>query len=348
MNILAVESSCDDISWALVKDAREILSMGIVSQIDIHAKTGGVVPEVAAREHAVTVIPTLLSVMEGRSWDEVDAVAVTAGPGLLGSLLVGMTAAQTLAVLHNKPLIPVHHIQGHVYANWLDRDPEDISFPALVLTVSGGHNDLYLMGGPGDFVHLGATQDDAAGEAFDKVARLCGLAYPGGPAIETSLREHPVPPGEEPLFTFPRAKTQGAYDWSFSGLKSDVRRQVEKLEGEGNWNDHTRSHVLEAFEEAVVDALLTKTASALKDHGVRTLLVTGGVSANARLRRRLEEFEAQSGVRVHVPVKKLYCTDNAAMIGAAAYMIATHEPDKILRERAAILALTPALRYRLV
>jgi len=348
MNILAVESSCDDISWALVKDAREILSMGIVSQVDIHTKTGGVVPEVAAREHAVTIIPTLMQVMEGRDWKDVDAIAVTAGPGLLGSLLVGMTGAQTLAILREKPLIPVHHIEGHVYANWLDRSPEEIVFPAVVLTVSGGHNDLYFMEGPGQFTALGQTQDDAAGEAFDKVARLCGLGYPGGPAIERHLTEHPLPRDVENPLRFPRAKTAGQYDWSFSGLKSDVRRTVEQLAHAGTWNEEHRTFVLDAFEEAVVDALVTKTTEAFKKMGAKTLLVTGGVSANSRLRDRFNAFAHATGSRVLVPVKKLYCTDNAAMIGAAAYMVATYQPEKVLHTTEEKLRLSPALRYSLV
>ena len=343
MNILAVESSCDDISWALVKDAREILSLGIVSQIDIHAKTGGVVPEVAAREHAVTIVPTLEAVMEGRNWDDVDAIAVTAGPGLLGSLLVGMTGAQTLAILRDKPLIPVHHIQGHVYANWLERDPAEIPFPAIVLTVSGSHNDLYLMEGPGRFVHLGENLDDAAGEAFDKVSRLCGLAaYPGGPAIEKYLQEHPV---QEQPYHFPRAKTPRPYDWSFSGLKSEVRRTVEQLSASETWNDTTRTQVLDAFEDAIIDALASKALLATKEYKAKALLVTGGVSANNRLRARMEKDAA---LPVFFPMKKLYCTDNAAMIGAAAYMLATHQPEAVLHTREQKLSLQPALRYSLV
>lgn len=349
MNILAVESSCDDISWALVKDAREILSMGVVSQIEIHAKTGGVVPEVAAREHAVTIVPTLEAVMEGHSWDDVDAIAVTAGPGLLGSLLVGITGAQTLAVLRDKPLIPVHHIQGHVYANWLERNPADIVFPSVVLTVSGGHNDLYRMEGPGRFIHLGETQDDAAGEAFDKVARLTGLSYPGGPAIENYLRDygHLLETAGQP-YHFPRARTEKPENWSFSGLKSEVRRTVERLVAEGQWNDTARAQVLDAFVEAVVDALGTKALhAAIKEHA-QTLLVTGGVSASSRLRSFLEEEGKKNGLAVLFPVKKLYCTDNAAMIGAAAYMLASYEPEKILRTREEKLSLSPALRYSLV
>lgn len=347
MNILAVESSCDDISWALVKDAREILSLGIVSQTEIHAKTGGVVPEVAAREHAVTIIPTLEKVMEGQDWEKVDAIAVTAGPGLLGSLLVGMTGAQTLSILREKPLIPVHHIQGHVYANWLDRPPEDITFPAIVLTVSGGHNDLYLMKGIGQFEHLGGTQDDAAGEAFDKVARMCGLSYPGGPAIEGYLQEHSDLLSEEVLY-LPRAKTQGVYDWSFSGLKSDVRRRIEQYQAAGTWNEQKCADLLKGFVDAVVDALAQKAWSAYDKLGAKSLLVTGGVSASSFLRERMEREAELRGTNALFPMKKLYCTDNAAMIGAAAYMIATHAPEEVLHTAEQKMQLRPALRYALV
>jgi len=348
MRILAVESSCDDLSWAVVEHGTTLLSHKIASQVELHNLTGGVVPEVAAREHMRTVMPVLEELEKEIPLATIDAIACTNGPGLLGSLLVGITAAQTLALELGKPLIPVHHIEGHIYANWLDRTSEEMVFPMVVLTVSGGHNDLYFCEEEGSYHSLGSTLDDAAGEAFDKVARMLGLGYPGGPAIENFLKKHASAFTYEGLYTFPRSwGSKGSYTFSFSGLKSDVRRQVE---AKGELTTKDVFEMAHAFQEAVVEVLGTKLLRAAKEKGSKTICVTGGVSANTALKDYVLEQAARYGIskdQVRFPMKKFYSTDNAAMIAAAAYFLAQRDPERVCATTEKILEMQPFLSYGL-
>lgn len=315
--ILAIESSCDETGAAVVVDGRRLASNAVASQVALHAATGGIVPEVAARQQLRWIVPTVESALDdaGVGWDDLDAVAVTYGPGLIGSLLVGVNFAKALSVAHGLPLIGVNHIEGHIYANWLTRTaadepmPPDPPFPLLCLVVSGGHTQLVLMHDHGRYALLGQTVDDAAGEAFDKVGRLLGLPYPGGPAISRAAES------AAPATRFPRARTEGAYDFSFSGLKTAVLREVagyrerdEPIPVDG---------IAAAFEEAVVDALASKTVAAAVDHGVAAVALGGGVAANRALRRALTERLGAEGLELMVPPPE-WCTDNGAMIGAAA------------------------------
>jgi N6-L-threonylcarbamoyladenine synthase len=320
MLILGIETSCDETSVAVVKDGRTVLSNVISSQIDLHRLTGGVVPEVAARQHVLKMHPVLDEALEeaGVSITDIDLIAVTERPGLIAALLVGTSAAKTLALLGNIPLVPVYHIEGHIYANWLDHQ-EETSFPIVILTVSGGHNELILMTGHATFKELGATRDDAAGEAFDKVARLLDLPYPGGPEI-SRLAESGDPKG----YDLPRAMMKEGYDFSFSGLKSAVSRLV-KAEGDSL----RREDLAASFQEAVVDALSTKLIRAAKEFGAKEVHLAGGVSANKRLRTlthsRLKS--ALPDVPLRFPQKIAYCTDNAAMIAAAGYFEYKKNPN---------------------
>lgn len=347
MRILAVESSCDDMSWAVVKDGREVEACHIFSQTDIHTLTGGVVPEVAAREHVKQAIPALRAIEESiGGFENIDAIAMTQGPGLLGSLLVGISTAQTLALFLNKPLIPVHHIEGHIYANWLERQEDEITFPLLVLTVSGGHNDLYYMKDFFSYELVGHSLDDAAGEAFDKVARILELGYPGGPAIEKFLSESH---GIKIRRHLPRAlKQKGNHHFSFSGLKSDVKRHVTLLKNENNFTLEERIDIAAAFQESVVEVLADKLFAAAQYMDVKSLCVSGGVSANNALKEYMLSSASKNGFRqeqIFFPVKKLYSTDNAAMIGAAAYYVAEKKPEKILDTEEKIMSASPLLVY---
>ncbi|MDQ4034491.1 MAG: tRNA (adenosine(37)-N6)-threonylcarbamoyltransferase complex transferase subunit TsaD [Chloroflexota bacterium] len=315
--ILAIESSCDETGVAIVVGGRRIEANQVASQVALHAATGGIVPEVAARQQLRWIVPTLAAAFEqaGAGWEEIDAVAVTYGPGLIGSLLVGVNVAKALAVSHDLPLVGVNHIEGHIYANWLtDVDatsplPTEPPFPLLCLVVSGGHTQLVLMHDHGRYTLLGQTVDDAAGEAFDKVGRLLGLPYPGGPAISAAAV------GAAPATRFPRARTSGPYDFSFSGLKTAVLREVEGYRARDE--PIPVDGIAAAFEEAVVDALATKTVAAARDHGVAAVALGGGVAANAALRRALGERLRADGLGLMVP-PPAWCTDNGAMIGAAA------------------------------
>lgn len=310
MNILGIETSCDETACAVVRDGRDVLANSVASQIDIHAKTGGVVPEVAAREHVVHMIPVLDECMAaaGLGWNRIDALAVTQGPGLVSSLIIGTETANVISHVKGIPLIPVQHIVGHIYSNWLDASDE-IEFPVLVLTVSGGHNELVLMRGHGEFEVLGETRDDAAGEAFDKVARMLGLGYPGGPVISRVAES-----GLADAYEFPRAWLEkGSLDFSFSGLKTAVLDLVKK---EGRDDDQFKADVAASFQEAVVEILAGKLKMALdKNPEVKEVHLAGGVSANLRLREICKE---RFGNLRH-PVKMAYCTDNAAMIACAGY-----------------------------
>ena len=315
--ILAIESSCDETGVAVVVGGRRIEANEVATQVALHAATGGIVPEVAARQQLRWIVPTLEAALAnaGAGWDDLDAVAVTYGPGLIGSLLVGVNVAKALAVAHDLPLVAVNHIEGHIYANWLtDAGPDDVlppepEFPLLCLVVSGGHTQLVLMHDHGRYTLLGQTVDDAAGEAFDKVGRLLDLPYPGGPAISAAAE------GASPATRFPRARTDGAYDFSFSGLKTAVRREVEGYRERGE--PIPIDGIAAAFEDAVVDALTTKTVAAAVDHGVASVALGGGVAANRALRRTLEERLAAEGLALRVP-PPAWCTDNGGMIGAAA------------------------------
>jgi N6-L-threonylcarbamoyladenine synthase len=315
--ILAVESSCDETGVAVVVGGRRIEANQVASQVALHAATGGIVPEVAARQQLRWIVPTLEAAMDeaAATWDDLDAVAVTYGPGLIGSLLVGVNVAKAIAVAHDLPLVGVNHIEGHIYANWLtdvgsgEPLPPEPAFPLLCLVVSGGHTQVVLMHDHGRYTLLGQTVDDAAGEAFDKVGRLLDLPYPGGPAISAAAV------GATPATRFPRARTDGPYDFSFSGLKTAVLREVNGHRERGE--PIPVDGIAAAFEEAVVDALVTKTVAAAIDHGVAAVALGGGVAANRSLRSTLDERLAAEGLPLLVP-PPAWCTDNGAMIGAAA------------------------------
>ena len=314
--ILAIESSCDETGVAVVVGGRRIEANAVASQVALHAATGGIVPEVAARQQLRWIVPTLETALADAAvgWSELDAIAVTYGPGLIGSLLVGVNMAKALAVAHGLPLVGVNHIEGHIYANWLtDAEPgapmpAEPPFPLLCLVVSGGHTQLVLMHDHGRYALLGQTVDDAAGEAFDKVGRLLGLPYPGGPAISAAAE------GATPAARFPRARTDGRYDFSFSGLKTAVLREVAGYRERGE--PIPVDGVAAAFEEAVVDALVTKTVAAAEAYGVAAVALGGGVAANRSLRATLRDRLAAAGMPLLVP-PPAWCTDNGAMIGAA-------------------------------
>jgi N6-L-threonylcarbamoyladenine synthase len=322
--ILAVETSCDETAIALVEDGRTVRSNVVASQVAMHAAAGGIVPEVAARAHLRWIVPVLDEAWAagGAGWDDVSAVAVTEGPGLAGSLLVGINFAKTLAYVHEKPLVPVNHLEGHLYAAWLADDSRELAepvFPAVALIVSGGHTFLVEMRDHLDYKLLGETVDDAAGEAFDKVGRLLGLPYPGGPAVmkaaEGAVR-HDV--------RFPRAWLGETFDFSFSGLKTAARRMIAtETGGEGTevgqapLPEDRVAEMAEGFQDSVVDVLVTKTVRAAVAAGARSVVLGGGVAANRALRDRLAEEARSAGIPLVVPRPAL-CTDNAAMIGAAA------------------------------
>jgi N6-L-threonylcarbamoyladenine synthase len=302
--ILAIESSCDETAAAVVVDGRRALSSVVASQDELHAETGGVVPEVAARQHLRAVLPVVREALRQAEcgWDGLDAIAATAGPGLPGALVVGLNAARGLAYGRGLPLIPVDHIEGHVCANWLGE--QEPPLPALALVVSGGHTELLLMEDHGHFRRLGGTRDDAAGEAFDKVARLLDLGYPGGPPLSALALT-----AQERSLKLPRAWLRGSDDFSFSGLKTAVLRTVQ---GDAA---PPAAEVAWAFEQSVADVLSRKAARVAEREGVQSLLVGGGVASNAELRRQLTE---RAQLPLFIPSPAL-CTDNAAMIGAAAF-----------------------------
>jgi len=303
MKILGIETSCDETAAAVVEDGTRILSNQIASQVEIHARYGGVVPEVASRQHLLSIIPILKQAMAEAevAWSDLAGVAVTIGPGLAGSLLVGVNVAKAMALAHGLPIIGVNHLEGHIYANWLEGN--SISFPVVCLIVSGGHSDLVLMRGHGDYVVLGRTRDDAAGEAFDKAARILGLGYPGGPAIEQAARAGTA------SIQLPRAWLRGSSDFSFSGVKTALLRLAEA--GEVS----SVADAAASFQAAVIDVLVTKTVAAARERRVRQVLLAGGVASNELLRNWLAE---KSPLPVLVP-QPILCTDNAAMIAACGY-----------------------------
>ncbi len=311
--ILGIETSCDETAAAVVQDGRVILSNVVASQVEMHARYGGVFPEVASREHVIKIAPVLRAALEDANvtWNDLAAVAVTNGPGLAGSLLVGVNAAKGLAFGNNLPLLGINHLEGHVYANWLEASilngsaPEKI-FPLVALIVSGGHSEIILMRGHGQYEMLGRTIDDAAGEAFDKVARLLGLGYPGGPAIQNAAEA-----GDPNAFKLPRAWLGSTYEYSFSGLKTAVLHLVNKFEKK----DLPVADIAASFQNAVADVLVAKTLQAAQEFGAQQILLAGGVAANKQLR---QEMQARADIPVLIPRPKL-CVDNGAMIAAAAW-----------------------------
>ena len=312
MNILAIESSCDETAAAVVQDGRKVLSNIISSQIEIHKLYGGVVPEIASRKHIEKVIQVVDEALKEASltMDEIDAVAVTYGPGLVGALLVGVSAAKSIAFAHNKPLIGVHHIEGHISANYIEN--EELEPPFLCLVVSGGHTNLVIVKDYGEYEVLGKTRDDAAGEAFDKVARAIGLGYPGGPKIQKISEE-----GNKDAIAFPRAKVADSpFDFSFSGLKSSVLNYINSCEMKGE--EINKADIAASFQEAVVDVLVSHTIEGAKQLGFKKIAMAGGVASNAVLREEMKEACERRGFKFYHP-SPILCTDNAAMIGAAAY-----------------------------
>jgi N6-L-threonylcarbamoyladenine synthase len=314
MRILGIDTSCDETSAAVVEDGTLLLSNVIASQVEIHARYGGIVPEVASRQHILSIIPVVSQAMDesGTKWGNLDGIAVTNGPGLAGSLLVGVNMAKAMSFARRLPLSGVNHLEGHIYAAWLTG--KEIEFPLVCLIVSGGHSDLTLMRGHGDYVLLGETRDDAAGEAFDKAARILGLGYPGGPAIERAAREGIA------CIDLPRAWLKGTYDFSFSGLKTALFRLVEAGKITAVSRDKkdslpTTADAAASFQEAVIDVLVGKTVLAARECNVRQVLMVGGVAANRTLAKRLID---SSPVPVIVPPPSL-CTDNGAMIAASGY-----------------------------
>ncbi|REK60948.1 MAG: tRNA (adenosine(37)-N6)-threonylcarbamoyltransferase complex transferase subunit TsaD [Brevibacillus sp.] len=309
--ILGIETSCDETSAAVVQDGRIVLSNVIASQADIHKRFGGVVPEVASRRHVENITLTIEEALSqaGRSLDEIHAIAVTYGPGLVGALLVGVAAAKAISFARGIPLIGVHHIAGHIYANRL---VEEMQFPLVALVVSGGHTELVLMRAHGEYEILGETRDDAAGEAYDKVARALKLPYPGGPHIDRLAREG------EPRVPLPRAWLEpDSYDFSFSGLKSAVLNTLHNASQRGETIDP--ADLAASFQDSVTEVLVEKTIRAAKEYKARQVLLAGGVAANRGLRERLQQRCEAEGIALVIPPLSL-CTDNAAMIAAAGYI----------------------------
>ena len=310
--ILAIETSCDETAAAVLENGRVLLASTVASQMDIHARYGGVYPEVASRQHVLSIMPVIEETLAKAhlTLEALDAVAATRGPGLAGSLLVGLNAAKGIAVGAGLPLVGVNHLEGHIYSAWVVNagdipDPEP-QFPLMALLVSGGHTELNLMEDHLHYLRLGATLDDAAGEAFDKVARLLGLPYPGGPSIQKAAEQ-----GNPRAFKFPRAWLEGTRNFSFSGLKTAVLKEVKKM----NNNPLPVADLAASFQAAVVEVLFQKTMLAAREYEVKNIIVGGGVSANKPLR---EAFLAQTEFPVKIPPLSL-CTDNAAMVAAAGY-----------------------------
>jgi N6-L-threonylcarbamoyladenine synthase len=323
MIILGIESSCDETAASVVKDGRQLLSNVINSQIDIHSLYGGVVPEVAARSHIEVINPVINQALSQASvtWDDIDAIAVTYAPGLIGSLLIGTLAARTLALLKNKPLFPIHHVEAHVYANFLNEQAP--KFPMLALIVSGGHSQLVLFKDHGDYELLGQTQDDAVGEAFDKVAKIIGLPYPGGPSVAKAALE-----GDPYKYALPKARMQNPYDFSFSGLKTAVLRAVQKEVGvdftfpshelSARLNDVQRADFAASFQRVAVETLIDRAEKAFNDYAPASVVIAGGVAANQELRRQLSDR-----LPLHIDYAPMnLCTDNAAMIATLGYYYA--------------------------
>lgn len=325
MRILGIESSADETAAAVVENGNTLLSNVVRSQIDIHKHYGGIIPEVSARSHIEVILPVIESALSQAevTWEDIDAIAVTYAPGLVGSLLIGTLAARTLALIKNKPLYPVHHVKAHVYANFLSPTPP--TFPLLSLIVSGGHSQLVLFTSHEEYQILGRTQDDAIGEAFDKVAKILGLPYPGGPSIaKTALKGNPT------AYQLPKAKLQGAYDFSFSGLKTAVLRAVQKEVGKDFTfpsfelapllSETQRADFAASFQKVAIETLVDKTEKAFNAYSPASVVIAGGVAANQELR---EQLQKRIPLEITYP-PLLLCTDNAAMIATLAYYQAQH------------------------
>ena len=310
--ILAIESSCDETAAAVVKNGREVLSNVISSQIALHTLYGGVVPEIASRKHIEKINQVIEEALEeaGVTLKDITAIAVTYGPGLVGALLVGVSAAKAISFSTGIPVIGVHHIEGHISANYIEN--KELEPPYVCLVVSGGHSHLVVVKDYGEYEIIGRTRDDAAGEAFDKVARAIGLGYPGGPKIDKVSRE-----GDPEAIRFPRAKVgESEYDFSFSGLKSAVLNYLNSCQMKGE--EINQANVAASFQKAVVDVLVDHSISAVKKYGFETFAIAGGVASNSHLREAMEKACAENGIDFYHP-SPIYCTDNAAMIGVAAY-----------------------------
>ena len=309
MYIFAIESSCDETSCSIVKNGSEDISTIILSQIDIHTNYGGVVPEIASREHLknITIVVEECLKKANMTFDEIDAIAVTYGPGLVGSLLVGLECAKTLSLIYNKPLIPVNHMAGHIYANNLTKKME---YPLLSLVISGGHTELIYMKDEYEFEKIGGTLDDSIGECYDKVARVINIGYPGGPVIDKMAME-----GEHE-YNLPIPLNDDSYNFSFSGLKSAVINLKHNFDQRGiNINE---KNLAKSFQDVIIEELCKKTIKAAKEKNVKNLIIAGGVAANRGIRESLEKICKKEKINLSVPSLK-YCTDNATMIGAAAY-----------------------------
>ena len=319
MNVLGVESSCDETAAAVVADGRQIISNVVNSQIDIHKLYSGVVPEVAARSHLEVVIPVIdEAVQTAGGWDQIDAIANTTMPGLIGSILIGSLTARTLAIVKNKPCYPIHHVEAHVYANFLGDNPPQ--FPFLALIISGGHSQIVLFRDHGNYELIGQTADDAIGEAFDKVAKIIGLPYPGGPAIAEAAKF-----GDPNRFHFPKAHMKNKYDFSFSGLKTAVLREVQSAVGVDHTfpstqladklDIQTRNDFAASFQQVACETLVDKLVAATTEFHPKSVVIAGGVAANQELRRQLTE---RLPIPITFPAPSL-CTDNAAMVASLGY-----------------------------
>lgn len=310
--LLAIETSCDETAAAIVVDGKEVKSNVIYSQIELHKLYGGVVPEIASRKHVEKINQVIRAAIEEAqvTWEDIDGIAVTYGPGLVGPLLVGVSAAKTIAFAKGKPIVGVHHIEGHIAANYIEND--QLKPPFMCMVASGGHSHLVYVKDYGEFEIVGRTRDDAAGEAFDKVARAIGLGYPGGPKIDKLAKE-----GNSSAINFPRAYMEDApYDFSFSGLKSAVLNYLNSCEMKGI--EINKADVAASFQQAVIDVLTDNSVRAAKDYGCEKLALAGGVASNSSLRQSLIDRCAREGVEFYYP-SPVYCTDNAAMIGVAGY-----------------------------
>lgn len=318
MRILGIETSCDETAAAIVEDGTKTISNVVASSAEIHAKTGGIIPENAAREQLKCIIPVIEEALnKENSPANIDAIAVTVGPGLVGSLLVGVETAKTLAYAWQKPIIPVNHLLAHLYANWLETETSP-QFPAVALAVSGGHTDLILMKDHEQISWIGGTRDDAAGEAFDKSARVLGLGYPGGPAIALEAAKYVVNNKPQEI-KLPRPMiNEKNFDFSFSGLKTAVIREVQKLKENDQFNDLTIQELSYELQEAITDVLVSKTIKAAEKYQVKSILLAGGVSANQRLREKMQQAVNNKQYTLHIPPSKL-CTDNAAYIAVCAH-----------------------------
>ena len=320
VRVLAIETSCDETAAAIVDDGHLVVSDPVATQIDIHRKYGGVVPELASRNHVVDIIPVVQEALSVANcgWSDLDAIAVTRGPGLVGALLVGIQVSKSLAYAHNIPLIPVHHLAGHLHAVYLHRPGEERppgpGYPHVALAVSGGHTALYRVSAPGDVVQLANTRDDAAGEAFDKVARMLGLGYPGGPVIERIARDGD---DQRHRFTIPRFK-DGALDFSFSGLKTAVLTAI-KAHGDATEipEGQDQADLVASFQRAAIKQLVHRTHRMALKEDVKDVVLSGGVACNGALREAMGDALAEDGIALHVPRPK-WCTDNAAMIAGSA------------------------------